>query len=459
MIHLKSKRIPAGRTVLWIGILGICIGTGAFGIGLRDRTDRKIDRRIAVERVRTIQRNVIPRSGKVTYAPDRVLVKFRPSFSARSIVPTLRAYGSAKVTALPRIGVYKAQVPAAASVGEFLAALSRNPDVEYAEPDYAARIQVKPDDEYFWRQYSLRNSGGTENDIPGSVESKSRADIRASEAWESGKGDSSVVIAVLDTGVDLEHPDIKNKLASSGWDFVNNDNDATDDHWHGTHVAGIAAAETNNARGIAGVAWNCKVLPVKVADKEGVGYYSQLIEGIVWAADKNVRVINISMGGDAEADSLKAALKYAFDKDVVIAASAGNDGDHVLYPAAYDDYCLAVGATDYNDEAASWSNPGSQVDVAAPGELILSLVPTWYFGPNSHPYGYASGTSMSSPHVAGFAALLVSRKPWLSVSDVMNVIRYSSDDVNSASSPGKDADMGYGRINMERALVPYKLGK
>ncbi|MHB8093636.1 MAG: S8 family serine peptidase [Candidatus Aminicenantales bacterium] len=152
MIHLKSKRIPAGRTVLWIGILGLCIGTGAFGIGLRDRTDRKIDRRIAVERVRTIQRNVIPRSGKVTYAPDRVLVKFRPSFSARSIVPTLRAYGSAKVTALPRIGVYKAQVPAAASVGEFLAALSRNPDVEYAEPDYAARIQVKPDDEYFWRQ-------------------------------------------------------------------------------------------------------------------------------------------------------------------------------------------------------------------------------------------------------------------------------------------------------------------
>ncbi|MHB8093637.1 MAG: S8 family serine peptidase [Candidatus Aminicenantales bacterium] len=267
------------------------------------------------------------------------------------------------------------------------------------------------------------------------------------------------MIAVLDTGVDLEHPDIRNKLASSGWDFVNNDNDATDDHWHGTHVAGIAAAETNNARGIAGVAWNCKVLPVKVADKEGVGYYSQLIEGIVWAADKNVRVINISMGGDAEADSLKAALKYAFDKNVVIAASAGNDGDHVLYPAAYDDYCLAVGATDYNDEAASWSNPGSQVDVAAPGELILSLVPTWYFGPNSHPYGYASGTSMSSPHVAGFAALLVSRKPWLSVSDVMNVIRYSSDDVNSASSPGKDADIGYGRINMERALVPYKLGK
>ena len=154
MIHLKSKRIPAARTVLWIGILGFCVGTGAFGI-VRDQTDRKIDRNAAVERVRTIQRNVIPRSGAVKYAPDRILVKFRPSFSVRNIGSTLKTYGSPKFTSIPQVGIYKVQVPAQASVSEFLAALKRNPDVEYAEPDFQARIQITPDDEFFKYQYAL----------------------------------------------------------------------------------------------------------------------------------------------------------------------------------------------------------------------------------------------------------------------------------------------------------------
>jgi subtilisin family serine protease len=255
----------------------------------------------------------------------------------------------------------------------------------------------------------------------------------------------------------MDHPELKNKLVSRGYDFVNNDADASDDHWHGTHVAGIAAAETNNSQGIAGVAWNCKVLPVKVVDKDGEGNYGQLIDGIEWAVDNGARVINVSLGGDVAADALKDAVRYAYEKNVVVVASAGNDSAAVGYPAAYDEYVIAVASTDYADGRTTYSNFGTQIDVAAPGELILSLIPTWYLGPNSPPYAFASGTSQAAPHVAGLAALVRTIKPWLSPREVLNVIRYSADDVNSSKYKGKDDYIGYGRINMQKALVPLKI--
>lgn len=452
MAQNRVKKTLAGLTIASACLLTFLIGTRTFGFDGR----RKREPARSGQKLRELGRRATSGSKTARYASNQVLVKFRPSFSVRNIRPTLQAYGSAKVTSIPQLGISKVQVPSQTSVKEFLAALKRNPDVEYAEPDYLARIQITPNDEFFKRQYALFNSG-TNIDIPGSPEAKARADIKATGAWEMTKGESNVTIAVLDTGVDLNHPDIKNKIVSRGKDFINNDDDATDDHWHGTHVAGIAAAETNNSEGIAGVAWNCKVLPVKVADKEGMGFYSNLIEGLVWAADQNVQVINLSLGGEEASDSLRAAVKYVYDKNVVIVVSAGNEGNHVLYPAAYDDYCLAVAATNYNDEVTTWSNAGPQVDASAPGDGILSLIPTWYFGPNSLPYAFASGTSMAAPHVAGFAALIKSFKPWLTVPQVMNVIRYSSDDVNADKFPGKDDHIGYGRISMERALVPYKL--
>ncbi len=259
--------------------------------------------------------------------------------------------------------------------------------------------------------------------------------------------------------MELLHPDIKNKLMSAGRDLVNDDFDATDDNGHGTYVAGIAGAETNNNSGIAGVAWNAKILPVKVVDKDGSGFYDWIIEGITWAADQGADVINLSLGGEDASQLLVEALKYAYDKQVVIVASAGNEDAGVLYPAAYDAYVLAVSATDYNDARPSWSNKGPEVDVAAPGVRIVSLVPTWYFGPGSLPYGFGEGTSASAPHVAGLAGLLKGLKPFLKVSEIMDVIRFSADDVNSAERPGKDDELGYGRINMEKALVPIKISK
>jgi len=396
------------------------------------------------------------------YVPGQVLVKFKPTLQNQLIDATVAAYSSKKVRKIPRLEVYQLRIPQNIPVEEMVYALNQNPDVEYAEPNFIARIALTPNDPLFNYQYALLNTG-QEIGIPGLPGGKAGADVKASAAWEKTKGSADDIIASIDSGVDFSHPDLRNKVVSRGRDFVNNDFDATDDVGHGTFVAGIAAADTNNNEGVAGVAWNCRILPVKVIDENGEGDYSWLVEAIIWAADNGADVISISLGGEDSSDSLRDALKYAHDRGVVIAASAGNDGSSVLYPAAYDDYCLAVAATDYNDLRTSWSNFGPQVDVAAPGENVLGPVPIWYWPSRGYtgetPYAIGSGTSASAPHIAGMAALLKSVKPWLTADQVMDIIRYTADDVNSGQNKGKDGFIGYGRINMEKALVPIKISK
>jgi thermitase len=432
-------------------------GNGDF----RSERAKKPDRPIIRHQIKHLNQGLPFRYEGPPYRPDEVLVKFKPTLSDQTIKSTIAAYQCKKLKRIPRINVYKIQIQNSISVEETLFALRRNPDVEYAEPNYIAYVTETPYDYFFDYQYALYNSG-QEIGPPGSPQGKERADIKATSAWEETKGDENIIIAVIDTGVDLDHPDLDDKIYSSGYDFINDDSDATDDHAHGTHVAGIAAAETDNGEGIAGVAWNCKILPVKVLDDLGEGGYSEMIEGIIWAADNGADVINLSLGGSFPSTSLENALKYAYDMDIVIVAAAGNDGGAVLYPAAYDDYCLAVAATDYNDERVDFSNSaglwesnfGPEIDVAAPGALIVSTVPTWYWGPGSFPYGWGDGTSQASPHVAGLAALIKSIKPNLTAAQIMNVIRYSADDVNFVNNLGRDNYIGYGRINMDKALVP-----
>jgi thermitase len=447
-----SRPVLASLILLLLGLESANFSQQAPGKRY-DRSSFRADRVLRVERP--------GRSGKSLPATDRILVKFRPRVSAGIAQGILQYHALGEIRRIPRLGVYRGQTPPNVTVREMLAVLRRNPEVEYAGPDYRTRLFTVPNDTYFSiYQYNLSNRGGVLGiSSANQPQMTVGADIKATTAWDVTKGDPGTIIAIVDTGVDMSHDELKNKVVSTGYDFINGDSDATDDNSHGTWVAGIAAAETNNNEGIAGVAWNCKILPVKVLDADGNGYYDQMIEGIVWAADNGAKVINISAGGDADDPSLKAACKYAYDKNVVVVAAAGNDGAAVCFPAAYDDYVLAVAATDYNDAWASFSNPGPQVDVAAPGVWIMGPAPQWYVGPGFLPYVFGSGTSAASPQVAGLAALLMSHKPWLTPALVMNIIRYSADDVNKAQYPGKDDDIGYGRINMDRALAVYTLTK
>lgn len=390
------------------------------------------------------------------FAEDQVLVTFKDTASLQSIEGTLQLSGLEVLHRLPRVNVFQIRIPQDGTVEETIAALEKNPHVASVRPNHIARICATPQDTYFSFQWALYNQGQSIGP-PGSPQGTNRADISATAAWEETKGRQDVVIAVIDTGVDLLHPDLRNKLVSSGKDFVNEDDDATDDNGHGTFVSGIAAAETNNNEGIAGVAWDCLILPVKTMDENGEGYYSWIIDGIVWAVDNGADVINLSIGGPDPDPALEAAVRYANENDVVVVSSAGNDAEPVYFPAAYDEYVLAVAATDFDDAHISWSNYGPEIDVGAPGEWIISCMPTWYFGIGSIPYAYGDGTSFSCAFVSGFAALIKSLKDWMSADDIMDVIKFSSDDVNAGEFPGRDDNLGYGRINMEKALVPLKI--
>ena len=401
----------------------------------------------------------------IQYVSNQVLVKFKPSVTEEMREAAIASYQSTTLKRISRINVYQLQIPEDVSVEEMLYLLEQNPDVEYAEPNYIRRLaQVTPDDPFFSEQYALYNPGGVFGPPSSPQSGTERADIKAREGWEETWGDDSVVIAVLDTGADFNHPDLDGQLFSNGYDFINDDPDPIDDHGHGTIVAGIAAAETNNGEGIAGVAWNCKILPVKIVDDTGWTDVSTEVAGINWAILNGADIISLSLGGVGASQSEQDAIRAAYNNGIVVVAAAGNDGMATYYPAAYPE-CMAVAATDSNDERVTFvntatdplpweSNYGPEIDVAAPGDWVLSLYPTDLTVPPFLPYTWASGTSLSTPHVAGLAALIKSIKPNLSAEDIMNVIRYTADDVNSATLEGRDDDIGYGRINMERALVP-----
>ncbi len=419
------------------------------------------------QRIRFLHSRQSFRNGERHYASDRILVKFNPTLPDHTIETTINAYQLKKIKQIPELDIYVLKVPEHSAVEETIYALSLNPDVAHAAFDHKTYIMAipKPTDNFFNWQYYLFNEG-QEIGFPG-PRGKDRADIKALEAWEETKGDEQVTIAVIDTGIDFDHPDLLGKTVSRGYDFANDDNDAVDDHGHGTFVSGLAAANTNNGIGIAGVSWNSKILPVKSIDTTGFGRESWLVQAIIYAVDNGADVILMSLGfidlGPGEVLPLvEDALEYAYENGIVCVASAGNEGSSVIYPAASDKYCIAVAATDYNDNRPYWSNFGPEVDVAAPGVRIIGPVPAWFYDEEDYdfipePYGYGRGTSASAAIVAGFVALIKSIKPWLEPDEIMDVIRFSADDVNADEYPGLDEFLGYGRINMEKALIPLKI--
>lgn len=365
-------------------------------------------------------------AGQDEYKQDELIVKFRPGTTQTQVDRANRHAGGRKAG---HIGAAElVALDLSATVPTALIKYMTDPAVEYAEPDYVYKTMVTTPNDTFYSayQWNMRITG-------------------ANVAWDTWKGNSSVTIAIIDSGVSLNHPDLVGKIVA-GYDFVENDSNPTDEHGHGTHVAGIAAATTNNATGVAGVDWNARIMPIRVLDASGSGFSSDVADGIYWAVGNGAKVINMSLGDTAFSQTVQNAIDYAYEEGVTVVAAAGNSGNSIpMYPAA-GAHVISVAATDSGDNRASFSNYNNNVDVAAPG---LSIASTYWSASSGNSYVLMSGTSMASPHVAGLASLLASRNPAWTPAQIETAIETSATDRGTA---GKDPYYGYGRININAAV-------
>ena len=399
------------------------------------------------------------------YVPDRLVVGFNESVTdaeAAQIVSGMRQGASLRAKGLRR-AFHVLSVPKG-RVFELMNALKGDARVRYAHPDWIVHaLDIPPNDPFYPTQWNLENA----NPAAGS--------IHVEGAWAVNPGgDPSVVVAVIDTGIAYENfqtfcqaPDLAGAHFVAGWDFVNNDAHPNDDESHGTHVAGTIAQTTNNALGVAGIAYNVSLMPVKVLNAQGSGTITQIADGIRWAADHGAHVINMSFGTSAlpaQLIALRDAVQYAASRGVVMVAAAGNSaGATPMYPAAYPEV-ISVGATLYNKTLATYSNKGA--NLCAPGgtnngednsgdgypDMILQNT----FDPNTHAtctfgYWFFAGTSMASPHVAALAALVKSEQPSLTSAEIRQLLYDTADNTVTP-------DCGFGLVDAKRALEAAAVG-
>ena len=412
------------------------------------------------------------------FSSDRVIVKLKPGANSNEISNLQAQIGVTQVTKASQLGIDIWQIPSG-TVEQTISAYKDDPRFEYIEPDYIITLDdvqkpssatessekitpqaTTPNDPDYSQLWGLNNtgqSGGTAD-----------ADIDAPEAWDIQKGNPNLVIGVIDTGVDYNHPDLVGNIWTNpgeiagdgidndsngyiddvrGWDFAYNDNNPMDVDGHGTHVAGTIAGKGNNGVGVTGVAWNAKIMPLKFLDDNGDGFTSSAILGINYATAKGVKLTNNSwVGGDSQA--LSDAINTAGQQGALFIASAGNESNNndanPAYPASYNlSNIISVASTTRTDGLSSFSNYGATtVDLGAPGSSIYSTLP------NSS-YGTKSGTSMASPHVTGAAALLWSQNPTWTAQQVKNKLMQTTDPISALS--GKTVTGG--RLNINNALA------
>lgn len=380
-------------------------------------------------------------------AQGQILVKFR---DARAAAGVLLQHGLGDGPEVGSTGAHVIKVPAGAEL-RLVAALGRNPAVEYAEPDAIASAMT--DDPYFPRQYALQNTGQSFTNTAGTITvagGKYDADVDAVEAWNVTTGNGTRV-AVLDSGVAMDNPDIWPQVAASA--NFSTSSTLDDMYGHGTHVAGIVAAIANNKYGVAGVCPACTILNGKVLDDSGYGTSSVIARGIDWAVSNGAKVINMSLGMRVSSATLQTAVNNAWNKGVVIVAAAGNTGTQAkMYPGAYTNV-IAVAATDNNDAMASFSTYGAKwVDVAAPGVSVYSTFPNHHFAladtyNRSEGYDIGSGTSMASPIVAATAALAWSAHSTYTNAQVRAEVESSADKI-----AGTGTYWANGRVNANNAV-------
>ena len=382
--------------------------------------------------------------------PDRVIVELSGDVRTAGISTLIKDVSAEEYEVRDIINRVIIKVPKGESLDDFMARLMESPMVRSVEPDsfvYAARV---PNDPYY---VSSQRSWLQAMNLPA--------------AWEKTTGSRGVTIAVVDTGIRYNHPDLPSKWELvPGWDFVDGDADPIDPGnpsmtiaSHGTHVAGTIGAYTNNGIGVAGVDWAVGLMPIRVVNEYGDGYVSDVADGIRWAADNGADVINLSLGGYVESDTLRGAVQYAYGRGVIVVAASGNEyySNKIAYPAAYDEV-IAVGAS-YKPESpltvADFSNGGDGLDIIAPGVGVWST----NYNSRTRELGYesAEGTSMACPHVAGAVGLMLARNPSLSPFEVRRILR------ETAIRPGNgqvwDSRQGYGFINAYAAVTQATLDK
>jgi thermitase len=387
------------------------------------------------------------------FKPGEVLVKFKSHVSTNSIKTVLERYRATHLQTLDVVDVQVWQVEEGQELA-IVEQLKADPMVEYAEPNYRYHALGIPNDPGFSQQWGLTK-------------------VQAPAAWDITTGSASVVIAIIDTGIDSTHPDLAGKIVT-GHDFVDGDSNPRDGNGHGTHVAGIAAAVTNNTVGVAGMNWEARIMPIRVLDDIGGGWSTDIVSGIIWAYQHGAKVLNLSLGGTGYDQFMQNAVNAAHAAGSLVVAAMGNcrtyDPDYcpvvnpTIYPAAYNNV-MAVAATDRDDFYAPYSQSGPHCDIAAPGGDmggyyynaggIYSTMPTYPVYLTTPPYYYRQnydfleGTSQATPYVAGLAALVWAAKPSLTPDQVQITIEDNAVDLGTL---GWDSDYGWGRIDALAAV-------
>jgi len=357
-----------------------------------------------------------------SHIEGELLVSPRAGVSSVDLESTYNAHGGKKIRTLSQINVHHIRVPANA-LDAVETALRNNPKIAFVEKNFVAQANFLPNDPNFVNQWHLPK-------------------VSAPAAWDLTTGSSAVTVAVIDSGVDPSHPDLSSKLVS-GYNFLGGSTSDTHDVLgHGTAVAGVIGADTNNLNGVAGLGWNTTIMPLVVVSSSNYATYADIASAMNYAADHGAKVINMSIGGTSYSSTLQSAVDYAWSKGLVVVAAAGNNSSSAaFYPASLNNV-LAVAATDSNDLLASFSNFGNWISVAAPGTYIQTTT-------NGGGYGNWQGTSFSSPQVAALAALIIAKNPALKNQQVVDLIKNNADDLGSS---GFDSTFGWGRINAYRAV-------
>ncbi len=386
------------------------------------------------------------------FVPGRILVGWNQGTDRAPLADLLAGQGWKLLRTIDELNVVVVAVPQGEELAA-IAAVQADPAVAYAEPDYLAAAAgafaapaqqstpplsaqgVQPNDTFWSAQWSLRR-------------------MQAPLAWTLNQGASSVAVAVIDSGIDLSHPEFTGRL-QPGFDYVEWDSVPQDQFGHGTHVSGVIAAAGNNGRGVAGSAWYVQLVPLRVLDRNGLGTASNIAQAIVAAANRRVQVINLSLALSGPSSAVQNAISIAVNNDCLVVAATGNDSQAgfppaaVSYPAAYPQV-VAVAATTRWEERASYSNGGPQVELAAPGGEASDPI---YSTSLNGGYAMLHGTSIAAAHLSGAASLLRGYAPQWSASAVRDALRNTADKVGSTPYvAGRNDALGYGRVNAAAAL-------